>query len=191
MELELLHYKYRKLNELEMIEQQGIQINAELEALPQSGIMFKEMAVADAELAVGELLTQFQQMMGIDSEKNKLGGLINTASIIVSEFGNLTEEGLAVVLKKALTGEHTVYGTFNLPTLCKWIREYMGELDEAWVNQSAQLHAQAKGEGNRGWEYREARKEANDRYAKKLKVREDAQYRVDVQEYVKLLRGEE
>jgi len=170
---------------------EGKAVNAEIEALPQAGLALKEMAVADAELAVAELLSQFVKLMGIDSDKNKLGGLAGTASVIVNEFGWLTAEGLAVVLRKALTGEKTIYGTFNLPTLCKWIREYKEELDEAWANQSVQLHVQSKGEGNRGWEQREARKEANARHAKLDRVREEAEHRVNVQEYVKQLRGEE
>jgi hypothetical protein len=54
-----------------------------------------------------------------------------------------------------------------------------------------QLHLQSKGEGNRGWEQRESRKEANERHAKLDRVREEAEHRVNVQAHVKLLRGEE
>lgn len=186
--IKALDYYYKLYVELELTEKHGLAINAELEALPQEDMPFKEMKPAKAELVVADLIDGFLKLVGLDSDKNKLGSMLNTPAIIVSEFGWLTEAGLARVLKKALTGEHVIYGSLNLPTLCKWIRDYKEELDNAWLRQSETLHVQVMGEGNRGWEEREARKIANSRMAKKERAREEAMHRVQVEQYTKQLR---
>lgn len=188
MELEALNLHYRLTVELELVTAQGMAIKAELDALPQMSVPFKERPIADAELTVAELLSEFRGMLGLDSEKDKLGKLAASAALIVSEFGWLTEEGLASIFKRALTGEYTIYGVLNLPTLCKWIRDYKDEIDTAHIRLSETLHVQGQGEGNRGWEEREARKIANSRMAKKERAREEALHKVEVQQYVKHLR---
>jgi hypothetical protein len=184
-----LNYYYNLHIELELTEKHGLAINAELEALPQEDMPFKEMKPAKAELVVADLIDGFLKLVGLDSDKNKLGSMLNTPAIIVSEFGWLTEAGLARVLKKALTGEHVIYGSLNLPTLCKWIRDYKDELDTAWLRQSETLHVQGMGDGNRGWEEREARKIASAQMAKKQRARDAAIERVNSEDYAVAFRN--
>lgn len=183
-----LKYYDDLLIDLKRVEAEGLEVKAELDAMPKESVSFKEMGVADAEYEVAVLVTGFLKLLGMDSDKNKLGGLGESSSVIVASFGWLTIEGLATIFKKAITGELVIYGTLNLPTICKWIREYEEEFNKAWMNDSLTIHLQSKGEGNRGWEQQEARKDANTRMAKKDRVREEASHRVQVEQYMKELR---
>jgi hypothetical protein len=184
-----LKYYDDLLIELKRVEAEGLEVKAELEALPMESVSFKEMKVAVAEYEVAQLLTGFLKLLGLDSDKNKLGGLTESSAVIVASFGWLTIEGLATIFKRAITGELVIYGTLNLPTICKWIREYEEEFNKAWMNESVSLHLQSKGEGNRGWEQLEAKKEALGRMVKKERARDEAMHRVQVDDYVNEMRA--
>lgn len=174
--------------ELKRVETEGLEVKAELDAMPMESVSFKEMGIADAEYEVAQLLTWFLKLLGMDSDKNKLGGLGESSSVIVTSFGWLTIEGLATIFKRAITGELVIYGNLNLPTICKWIREYESEFNSAWMNESVSQHLQSKGEGNRGWEQVEAKKEAASRMARKDRARDAAIERVNAEDYAATLR---
>ena len=183
-----LKYYDDLLIELKKVEAEGLEVKAELEAMPMESVSFREMEVAVAEYEVAQILAGFLKLLGMDSDKNKLGGLAESSAVIVASFGWLTIEGLATIFKRAITGELVIYGTLNLPTICKWIRDYEEEFNKAWMNDSLTIHLQSKGEGNRGWEQLEAKKEAAGRLARKERARDSAIERVNAEDYAATLR---